>query len=90
MDTPLITASLKPAMTSTESSYVAFTASSHRGPANNLSFWGVGHKKAPESHLFVRSAWRELLEHFVHALVQVLNVLVGVAGERVARGASPD
>src|ERR1700722_19554748 len=43
-----------------------------------------------ESRLFVRRAWRELLEHFVHSLVQVLNVLVGVTGERVARGASPD
>jgi hypothetical protein len=31
-----------------------------------------------------------VLEQFVHALMQVLDVLVGVVGECVARSASPD
>jgi hypothetical protein len=31
-----------------------------------------------------------MLEHFVHALVEVLGVLVSLVGERIARGASPD
>src|ERR1700675_3004260 len=35
-------------------------------------------------------AWREVLEHFVHALIQILDVLLGFVGERVAFGASPD
>src|SRR6266849_8816792 len=35
------------------------------------------------------NAGRELLEHFLHALVQVLDVLVRVVGESVARCASP-
>src|SRR5580704_2832088 len=32
---------------------------------------------------------RKLFEHFLDALVQILDVLVGVVGESVARGASP-
>src|SRR6266566_3657974 len=40
--------------------------------------------------LLLRRAWREFLEHFLHALIQVLDVLVGVVGERVAGRASPD
>src|SRR5208337_319288 len=40
--------------------------------------------------LFLRRAWREVLEHFLHALIQVLNVLVGVVREGVARRAPPD
>src|SRR6266404_6804168 len=40
--------------------------------------------------LLLRRAWRKLLEHFIHALIEVLDVLVGVVGERVARAASPD
>src|SRR5258706_7334421 len=31
-----------------------------------------------------------MLEHLVHAFVEVLCVLVGVVGERIARGTSPD
>src|SRR5882672_7619436 len=31
-----------------------------------------------------------MLEHFVHAFVEVLGVLVGLVGERIARRASPD
>ncbi len=31
-----------------------------------------------------------MLEHLVDALVQVLDVLVGIVGERVARSASPE
>jgi hypothetical protein len=31
-----------------------------------------------------------LLEHFIHALIEVLDVLVGVVRECVARAASPD
>ena len=37
----------------------------------------------------LRRAWGEFLEQFLHALIQVLDILVGVVGERVARGASP-
>src|ERR1700730_9425127 len=40
--------------------------------------------------LFLRRAWRELLEHFLHALIEILDVLVGFVGERIACGASPD
>src|SRR6266852_458558 len=40
--------------------------------------------------LLLRRAWREFLEHFVHALIQVLDVLVGVVGECVAGCASPE
>jgi len=39
--------------------------------------------------LLLRRAWRELFKQLFHALIKVLNVLVGVVGERVARGASP-
>ena len=31
-----------------------------------------------------------MLEHFVHAFIQILDVLVRVVVERVARGAPPD
>ena len=31
-----------------------------------------------------------MLEHFVHAFVEVLGVFVRFVGERIARGASPD
>src|ERR1035437_3023796 len=40
--------------------------------------------------LLLRRTWRELLEHFRNVLIQVLNVFVGVIGERVARVASPN
>src|SRR6266446_3016675 len=40
--------------------------------------------------LLLRRAWREVLEHFVHALIQILNIFVRVVGECVARVASPD
>src|SRR5580704_1600923 len=40
--------------------------------------------------LLLRRAWREILKHFLYALIQVFDVLVGVVGKRVARGASPD
>src|SRR5260370_12329963 len=39
--------------------------------------------------LLLRRPWRELFEHFLRALIQILDVLVGVVGERVARSASP-
>src|SRR6266699_2871368 len=39
--------------------------------------------------LFFRGG-RKMLEHFVHAFVEVLSVLVRLVGERIARGASPD
>ena len=31
-----------------------------------------------------------MLEHFVHAFVEVLRVLVGFVGERIARRTPPD
>ena len=31
-----------------------------------------------------------MLEHFVHALIQILDVFVGIVGKRIARAASPD
>jgi hypothetical protein len=31
-----------------------------------------------------------VLEHFVHSLIQILDVLVGVIGERIACGTPPD
>src|SRR6266481_1015069 len=37
-----------------------------------------------------RRGGRKMLEHFVHAFVEVLGVLVRVIGERIARRASPD
>src|ERR1700675_76100 len=40
--------------------------------------------------LLLGRVWGELLEHFLHALVQILDVLVGIVGECVARCASPD
>jgi aryl-alcohol dehydrogenase-like predicted oxidoreductase len=40
--------------------------------------------------LFLQRAWREALEHFAHSLIQILDVLVRVAGERIACGAPPD
>src|SRR5436305_2211042 len=43
----------------------------------------------PARPLLVRRAWRELLEHFVHAFIQVLDVLVRVAREGIARAAPP-
>src|ERR1700680_3861167 len=53
--------------------------------ATNANSW-----RTMASPLLLRRAWREVLEHFVHALVQVLDVLVRVIGECVARAASPD
>src|SRR5207253_4396599 len=53
---------------------------------------GVRRHASGESYqtplLFCRG-WREVLKQFLHALIQILNILVGVIGERVARGASP-
>src|SRR6267142_334749 len=40
--------------------------------------------------VFRRRGGRKMLEHFVYALVEVLGVLVGLVGERIARRASPD
>ena len=40
--------------------------------------------------LLLRSARRKGLEHFVDALVEILDVLARVVGECVARGAPPD
>src|SRR6266404_2788426 len=40
--------------------------------------------------VFRRRGRRKMLEHFVHALVEVLYVLVRLVGERIARRASPD
>lgn len=34
--------------------------------------------------LLLRRAWREVLEHFVHAFIQILDVLVGIVGKCVA------
>jgi hypothetical protein len=31
-----------------------------------------------------------LLEHFLHAFIQILDVFVGVVGKRIAARASPD
>src|SRR5215469_8163634 len=39
--------------------------------------------------LLLGRAWREVLEHFVHAFIQILDVLVGVVGKSVAGGTSP-
>ena len=33
----------------------------------------------------IRRSWREFLKHFLHALNQILGVLVSVVGQRVAR-----
>src|SRR5882724_10868587 len=41
-------------------------------------------------HLLFRSVGREFLKHFLHALIEILDVLVGVVGQRVARAASPE
>jgi hypothetical protein len=35
--------------------------------------------------VFCRRSWRKMLEHFVHALIEFLCVLVRVIGERIAR-----
>src|SRR5579859_5303713 len=40
-------------------------------------------------YLPLLSGGRELLEHFLHSLVQILDVLVRVVGKGVARSASP-
>jgi hypothetical protein len=40
--------------------------------------------------LILRSEWREVLEQFVDARVEILDVLVRVVGECVTRGSSPD
>src|SRR3984893_16818227 len=44
----------------------------------------------PNPPLGLRRAWRKLLKHFLHALIQILDVLVGIVGEGVARNASPN
>src|SRR2546421_9055353 len=45
---------------------------------------------SPPSLVGLRRGGRKMLEHFVHAFVEVLGVLVRLVGERIARGASPD
>src|SRR6266478_8555596 len=42
------------------------------------------------SWLLLLRAWRKLLKQFLHALIQILDVLIGVIGEGVAGGASPE
>src|SRR5947209_19628191 len=42
------------------------------------------------SLVFGRWSGRKMLEHFVHAFVEVLRVLVGFVGERIARRTPPD
>src|SRR5271154_3351871 len=39
--------------------------------------------------LFLQRAWRKLLKQFLDAFIQVLDVLVGVARDRVTGAASP-
>src|SRR6202035_4375833 len=43
----------------------------------------------PGFYLLLLSGGRELLEHFLHSLVQILDVFVRVVGESVARGSPP-
>src|SRR5713101_6194469 len=40
--------------------------------------------------VFLRLGVTDILDHFVHAFVEVLCVLVRVIGERVTRSTSPD
>src|SRR4029077_5628301 len=47
-------------------------------------------RKEMDTGLFVRRGGREFLEHFHHALVEVIDVLFGLIGERVAGRAAPD
>src|SRR5258708_39997157 len=63
------------------------------GPAYQLSGPGFEQIVQVKTWAAVTSSFclgREVLEHLVHALVEVLNVLVGLVGKRVARRAAPD
>src|SRR5208282_5424351 len=52
----------------------------HEFPVSGFSFG---------TPLFLRRAWRKLLKQFLDAFIQVLDVLVGVARDRVTGAASP-
>src|SRR5712672_148329 len=68
--------------------WLSFTT--RRGMAAKMIATNTNSRRTIVHALLLWSAWRELLEHFVHALIQVLDVFVGVVGERVAFRSSPD
>src|ERR1700758_3228809 len=50
----------------------------------------IGRTQKRGHWLFLRRIWRGFLEHFYHALVEVIDVLFGLIGKRVAARAPPD
>src|SRR3981081_3104990 len=59
--------------------------------SSTLSQNSESHPAQPESgSLLLARIWRKVLEHLVHAFVELFNVFLGVIGESVASRTAPD